>query len=578
MARPTLPPLQRQLHRVRRRLFLQVVLDSLLIGSAAGLAAAACWLAAQPHLVVGATPLARWSVAGGIFALACLAAAVAAGFRRPSALAAALEIDQRFGLKERVTTSLTLAPADASSPAAAALLDDVNARVAKLAVPERFPVRLKRRAWLVPVTAALVALVGLFYKPAAVTPKADAEQPLAAAPEVRQEIDKKMEKLHKRAEEKQADKKDRSAELERLEADLDRLTRQPRETKEQARELVKDLAGIEEQIKKREQELTKHADALKEQMKQLARTTRKNQSEGPAKELKQALDKGDVQKAREEMDRLSKQLKAEEEADKLKKKLDDKNLSKEEREKTEEKLKQLQSKQMSKEEKEQLGRQMQEIKEKVKRLSRKKEDKEKELRDKADKGEMSKDQLQSELDQLDRDASRLSDQDLEKMEKLADKLDQAQKSLQEGDGKKASELLEEAGNEMGQLDDESELKELGERLKDCEEGKGAMCDALDGKPVPAAGRRRESKDAVTNSKDQREHATMDKGKLNIIDTLPGEGFKGPKKPAELTEEIRRASQEAPEAIDRQKLPRSASDMAKGYFDKMRGDRDKKDKP
>ena len=43
-------------------------------------------------------------------------------------------------------------------------------------------------------------------------------------------------------------------------------------------------------------------------------------------------------------------------------------------------------------------------------------------------------------------------------------------------------------------------------------------------------------------------------------------------------EIRRASQEAPEAIDRQRLPRSAGDMARGYFDKLRGDRDKKEKP
>jgi hypothetical protein len=38
----------------------------------------------------------------------------------------------------------------------------------------------------------------------------------------------------------------------------------------------------------------------------------------------------------------------------------------------------------------------------------------------------------------------------------------------------------------------------------------------------------------------------------------------------MREEIRQASQEAPEAIDRQRLPRSASDMARGYFEKLRG--------
>jgi hypothetical protein len=578
MSQQTIPPLQRQLHRVRRRLFLQVVLDSLVVGWAIGLAAAACWLAAQPHLVRGATPLLRWSIAGGILALATVLASVLAAIRRPTALTAALAIDERFGLKERVTTSMMLAPADANSSAAVALLDDVNVRVAKLPVPERFPVKLSRRAWLVPVTGALVALVALLYKPAVVTPKAEADEPLAAAPAVREEIDKKMEKLHRKGEDRQSEKKDRSAELERLEAELDRLTRQPRDTKEQARELIKDLASVEEQIKKREAELTRHADALKEQMKQLARTTKKNENEGPAKELKQALDRGDVEKAREEMERISKQLKAEEEADKLRKKLDDKNLSKEEREKTEQKLDQLKSKQMSKEEKDQLGQQMQDIKEKVQRLSRKKEEKEQELRDKADKGEMSKDQLERELEQLERDAGQLSDKDMENMQRLADKLDKAQQSLKEGDSKGASELLEEARDAMGQLDDEGEMQQLGEKLKDAEGTKGAMCQALDGNPVPASGKRRESKDAVTNSKEQREHVVMQKGKLSVVDTAPGEGFKGPRKPAELTEEIGRASQEAAEAIDRQKLPRSASDMAKGYFEKIRGDRDKKDKP
>jgi hypothetical protein len=102
-----------------------------------------------------------------------------------------------------------------------------------------------------------------------------------------------------------------------------------------------------------------------------------------------------------------------------------------------------------------------------------------------------------------------------------------------------------------------------------------MDDVLDGRPTPGAGRRRESTDTVTNSVEKRERVNMDKGKLRVLDTVPGEGFKGPRKPAELTEEIRRASQEAPEAIDRQRLPRAAGDMAKGYFEKLRNERDKK---
>src|SRR5579871_4249616 len=80
----------------------------------------------------------------------------------------------------------------------------------------------------------------------------------------------------------------------------------------------------------------------------------------------------------------------------------------------------------------------------------------------------------------------------------------------------------------------------------------------------------------TESKEEWSHSQMDKGRLQVIDHVAGEGFKGPRKPAEMTEEIRRAAQEEPEALDRQRLPRSASNMARGYFEKLRGpDRDSK---
>jgi hypothetical protein len=104
----------------------------------------------------------------------------------------------------------------------------------------------------------------------------------------------------------------------------------------------------------------------------------------------------------------------------------------------------------------------------------------------------------------------------------------------------------------------------------------AVCQALDGKPVPASGKRPEAKDGETASREEWAHSPMDKGRLQVIDRVPGDGFKGPRKPAEMTEAIRRATQEEPEAIDRQRLPRSASDMARGYFEKLRGpDRDGK---
>jgi hypothetical protein len=111
---------------------------------------------------------------------------------------------------------------------------------------------------------------------------------------------------------------------------------------------------------------------------------------------------------------------------------------------------------------------------------------------------------------------------------------------------------------------------LQQQLQQLQAARKAMCQALDGKPVPGAGKRPEAKDGETKAKEERAHSALDKGRLQVIDRVPGDGFKGPRKPAEMTEEIRRASQEEPEAIDRQRLPRSASEMARGYFEKLRG--------
>lgn len=63
---------------------------------------------------------------------------------------------------------------------------------------------------------------------------------------------------------------------------------------------------------------------------------------------------------------------------------------------------------------------------------------------------------------------------------------------------------------------------------------------------------------------------VDRGRLEVTGTAPGGGFKGPRKPSEMKAEIEQATQEAPAAIDRERLPPSAKKMARGYFERVRG--------
>ncbi len=158
--------LDRQVSRVRRRLFLGSLLALVAWGWVTALGGAVGWFLAQPYFIADPPVWLRWAVLGGLTGVATLAAVVLAIRRAPSAVNAALTLDDRFALEERVTTSLTLAPDEAASPAGQALLADVEQRLAAVRVSDRFPVALPwKPAALLPLAGLAVALIVLFWNP-----------------------------------------------------------------------------------------------------------------------------------------------------------------------------------------------------------------------------------------------------------------------------------------------------------------------------------------------------------------------------------------------------------------------------
>lgn len=568
MARSSVPPLDRQVARVRRRLFLQTLLAALAWGWLVALVCAVGWLLIEPYLRVDGAAGLRWTIAGGLVGVASLSAVVFAALRAPSRLAAALALDERFQMKERVTTALTLAAAELDSPAGQALLADVNTRLAPLRIRDRFPVRLPRVAALVPLGVLALVLLALFYKPALNPAQAETKEPLADSPVGRANLEKALRPLQ-RKQTKKIGERPKSDELQRLEAELDRLAQKPHDTREQGRQLVKDISNAEDEIHKREKQLADRADALKEQMKQAERLSKQEKKDGPARKLDKALDQAEFKKAREEAERLGKQLQADEEVARLRKKMKDEKLTDEQKQEMREQLEKLKDQELSREQKEQMEKQLQDMKDKLERLTRSEEAKER-LRDLQRQGAMSKEELDRELDQLAKNMDKLDSQTKKDLQELAQKLGECQKCMKEGKQGEAAEKLAEAAEALARLDPNGENKELQQQLQQLQEARKAVCQALNPKPVPGAGRRPEAKDGDTAAKDEWSHSQMDKGRLQVLDHVPGDGFKGPRKPAEMSEEIRRASQEEPEAITRQRLPRSASDMARGYFEKLRG--------
>src|SRR5262249_18628601 len=147
------PSLDRQLARASRRMFLQTLLNHLIWCCAGALALGALWFFIEPQVMEAPAWWQKWAVAGGLLSVAILTAAAIALWQRPSAVDTALSLDAKFGLKERVTTSLLLEKSQKATPAGQALLADANQRVAELDVNSRFPVRLTWQAALVPAAA-----------------------------------------------------------------------------------------------------------------------------------------------------------------------------------------------------------------------------------------------------------------------------------------------------------------------------------------------------------------------------------------------------------------------------------------
>lgn len=545
MASAKVSLLHRQIARVHRRLVLQSLLNALAWCWAGAILLSAAWFLLQP-LVMNAPPdWLRWTVAAGLVGTGTLLGGVLGLVRSPSRLMAALSLDSAFGLKERVTTSLTLAPEQRATPAGQALLADVNQRITDLDVGSRFPVRLNWSAALVPVCGALLAVVALFYQPilgqARTTPRNQGSEPPANAAD----IDRKMQQLKKTVAEKKPSDQPKSEELERLIGELDKIANKPRDTRDQVRERVKEMTALEEEMKAREKEMAEKARSLKDQLRRLDQTNEKD-GDGPAKDLQNALAKGDLNKAKEEIERL--------------------------REK-------LQKHQLTEQEKEQLKRQLEDMKNKLQRSAEAK-NKEQELK----AANLDPEKLKKELQ---KEKQRLSD-----LNKLAEQMGKVEKSIKEGDMEAASQSLSEMAKKLDGMELENqELEDLRDRLARLQDAKDAGLDSMqeDGEPVDSdldqdtenggigAGRRPLGKPKGFRSFEAKAKVEFDaKGKKIFEGYAPGQNFKK-KSEAEFFGEIKQASQEAPEAIEQQRVPKAAREMMKGYFQRLGAQAEKEQK-
>jgi uncharacterized coiled-coil DUF342 family protein len=560
MSTQPLAAVERSVARARRRLLCERLLNGTAAGLSAGLAVSLGWLLAEPWILQTPPDWLRWTVLGSAAGVGFLAGVVWAIVAAPSRAAAALELDRRFDLRERVTTAVGLRPDERATPAGQAVVADASAKVAALRVGERFPVRPRPHAAGVPALAGAVALAVLFYHPDTdrLLASDEGETKQTKADDKKKAADAQAKPALPFTRQRPADGLDRkkSADLEKLEQELDQLmekwAKTPADTDEKRREKVTELTAMEEKLRKFKEDEIKKLSQLDNQLQQLDRLSREKEfQDGPMKEVQQALSKGDLKKAEEAIDELKKKV---------------------------------QEKKLTSDDVKKLDKQLEMLKQEARKQAQKKEqmDALRKKIDQAKKDGKDAEGLQRELEKLAQETKDGS----QALEKMAERMQKMQDAMKQGDLEKAAEELEGMAGDMKNLEGElKDLEDADDYLQRLKDDLKKACKACQGKKngdqfregddaewseftSPAAGRRMENKDAKTNSQDERISGLFDpKGRKSFGGSVKGPAFTK-RSGVEMGTEIRQAAQEATQSVDVQRLPRDAQAGVKEYFEKI----------
>lgn len=538
MSEPTRRAIEVQVARVQRRLFYQVLVHSVLFAWAGGLLLAMLWFLARPFAFTSLGDAVRWGVPAGILVLSTVAGIALAWARRPNRVISSLALDEKFNLKERVTTLLALTDAQLASPAGQALLRDVSAHLGKLKVAAEFPLRLMPRDVLMPAGGLALAVLACVLDPYlgqisfGSRIRADEKKPREINTK---QIQEQLDELKKAVTQRRENEQTKSEALKELEREFEKLVNQPLDGKneDKVRERINDFRKLEDKLKERMdalREKAEKADHMKKMLRELGLDKDKLTKEGPAKDFEDALMRGDFEKARASLEKLGKDLKNEK---------------------------------LTKEQEKQLAEQFKELHDQLKKLADKDQQFMKQLEKQLADGKINK-------ADFDREMARLQD-----LKDLTDAIGKAEEALEKGDGKGAAEQL-------GKLDDHFERieltqEEINDLLRDQDEINDALRalmdaledgDGMDGGGPP--GRRRPIDPNDPNSKiiNQKQKAKVDpKGLQRITGYSRGGNFN--KIPANAVEgAFKQAIQDAPEALDRQRIPDDYGDVTKGYFQRL----------
>lgn len=506
----------------------------------------------------GVTPqgwIAFWLV--GSLSLAVVVSLVDGWLNLPTRIDVAAEVDRRFGLRERLSSTLAVSQAEgtvdskkARSPFADALNADATKRASGLQIAEQFPVRANKNAWLplslVPILAAMIMVV----EPAAMNGEPDATT--VDTSEVRQvkaaaaDLKKRLQQQRKSAEEKGL--KEAQELFQNMERQLDKITNSQSLNR---KDTLIQLNELKDQIQQRKDRIGS-PDQLRKTLSQM-----KGLEGGPAEKIADQIQKGDFGKAAEEMKKL---------ADKVK---DGK---------------------LSEKDKEKLAEQIKKLGDQLKKATEQHEQAKQELREKieqAKKEGRSEDaaKMQQKLNQAE-----AADSQMKQMQQMSQAMQSAADAMQGGDSQAAADAMSQMSDQLGDMQSAmSELEDLQSALDDFSQSKQQMgCKSCNGegcqncqgsgscegdKPGDGLGKGsgkgdRPEEETDTNAYDTQVRGDVKRGKAIIAGFADGPNRKGITR-EQIQSVIESAISEDSDPLEDQVLPREEREQTRQYFDRLR---------
>lgn len=547
-----------QVRRARRRLVFEQFLSRLVWCLFSTLVIATVAIALPKVFVMEGLP-AGWASAWliGAAVAGVIAACVWTLIARRSALDAAMEIDRRFELRERVASSLSLGESDRDTEAGQALVSDAVRAIDRIDVREKFGIAVNRRAWLPLAPAAAAFCLAMFVGNREASSNISPQQSQITAEQVKKSVEearKQIAELKQKAEEKENLKEIKNV-LDKIEKGTKDLAKKDGLDQKEA---TVELNNLKKELEDRRAKLGTR-EALEKQF------GNKDFGKGPGEKLAEAMKNGDWQKAQDELNKLKEQL-------------------------NKGNLDPSAQKQLG----EQLAKMQQKLDEAAKNHQHAMDQLQKQIDQQRQQGNHQQAaKLQEKLDQMAQQQPQM-----DALKQMAQQMAQCQECMQAGDKQGAQQALDQLAQQMQQMQMDAEELEMLDQAMDqlqmakqsmgCKQCQGAGCKACQGglatslsdkwnqrggQNGPGIGKgsgpgTMPDKLDKTGFRDSQVRQNVQKGAMTFGGRVEGPNIAGTAA-EQIKAEMNAETIEPADPLTSERLPRSRREHAEEYFNKLR---------